>query len=187
MVQLTLFGGGRLADPPVMESTEGSDSDVPREHARETETASTSQDANGAPALASIHRIRKPKRKPPEGPRGRSKLGRLTKETNVDLTKRLVQFPGQSLVISAGKLFCKACKEEQPNLKESIKRHLLTTKHREMLKAHEKNMDRNSSLVSDLAEYFENKKDEQGVRRQTPHRPICLVRLTLSATPRLSG
>ena len=75
----------------------------------------------------------------------------------------MMQFPEQSLVVSAGKLFCKACKEEQPNLKESLKRHIGTAKHVSMLAKYMEAVDDKQSLFSDLASYFEQHTDQQGV------------------------
>jgi hypothetical protein len=107
--------------------------------------------------------VRAGKRKAPEGPRGRSKAVNVTKETKVSLAKRVEQFPDQGLKVSAGKIFCQPCKEELPNLKESIKRHIGSTKHQSKLDSFVKRSTSDNKLYRDLAVHFEEHDDEQGV------------------------
>lgn len=161
-VQLTLGGqrcadkGAAVAEPELDEESHSSSSvDAAR---RPTGTSN-----RRAVALTAIHRQRKEKRKPPEGPRGRSKMGRSTKETRVKMADRLEQFPDQGLAISGGKLFCQACREEQPNLKESLKKHFLTAKHISRLAKLRQSMSSSQQISTDLAQHFEMNKDLQGV------------------------
>lgn len=85
------------------------------------------------PELANHERERKPKRKPPEGPRGRATAARVTQETRVSLESRIQKFADQGLKASAGKLFCQACPCEVPNIWSSIVNHLNTKKHKDRL------------------------------------------------------
>lgn len=130
----------------------------------QAEVAATSGRATGMPALAPLERERAKKRKLPEGPRGRNKAVRITKETTVSLDRRLFEFPKQGLKISAGKLFCLPCKEELPNLKESIKRHIGTGKHRKKLEKFNHSNDAELQMHNDLANYFDANPDAHGVR-----------------------
>lgn len=79
------------------------------------------------------------------------------------LGQRLIEFPNESFKISGNKLFCHACKEELPNLKEGIKRHAACSKHKTKLNKHLKAIASNADLTIDLAEYFKNHRDEKGV------------------------
>lgn len=119
---------------------------------------------HGVP-LAGIERKRKFKFKKPAGPRGRCKSGRTTRETKVVIAKRLQQFPNQGLVIAAGKLFCKPCREVQPNLKESLRRHLSTAKHQAALAHFLQASEAEQQTHSSLSEFFERHQDISGVRR----------------------
>lgn len=120
--------------------------------------------AEHMPELNELERVRAKKRKAPEGPRGRAKAGRTTKETSVSLKKRLEEFPDEGLVISAGELFCGPCKESISNLKEGMRRHFKTRKH--MVNKSKMLAAKQSSRVwhNHLANYFANSSDEQGVR-----------------------
>lgn len=115
------------------------------------------------PVLAAIERVRSLKRKADLGPRGRSKAVRKTKQTGVSIRQRLTEFPDEGLKESAGKLFCMPCKEELLNLKESIKRHVSSSKHCKKRDLHEKSLEKNKDLFNDLAEYFVENNDEKGV------------------------
>ncbi|KAL3921141.1 MAG: hypothetical protein SGPRY_005004 [Prymnesium sp.] len=68
------------------------------------------------------------KKRPKQGPRGRSKAARKTKESAVPVAERLTRFPDdpdEGFKLSAGKLFCQPCKEALVNLKEGLKRHVI--------------------------------------------------------------
>lgn len=67
------------------------------------------------------------------------------------------------LIISAGKLFCQACKETQPNLKESLKRHFETPKHKANIEKYKNVSAEASGVFTNLATYFEQHPDVQGV------------------------
>lgn len=121
--------------------------------------------AASEPELAQHERQRQVKRKAPAGPRGRKKgAGRVTKETNIPLCERVKQFDEHGLKVSAGKLFCVPCKEELPNLKESIRRHIQSVKHRSKFKKLAERAVSNQDLHDDLAVYFEENKDQHGVQ-----------------------
>lgn len=114
--------------------------------------------------LAGIERVRATKRKAPEGPRGRSKAGRTSKETSISLQHRVdVDFKDTGLKVSGGKLFCGACKEELPNLKEAIKRHVNSAKHTKKFAALERAAASGKEIYNEIAEYFVQHPHEQGV------------------------
>lgn len=114
------------------------------------------------PPLASMERERLKRRKPPVGEqreRGRAKIGR---ETRVTVSQWLKQFQGQGLKESAGKIFCTACKEEQPDQMESIRGHVASQKHIARLQKLESSSKAASIWREDLAEMFDNHPDLKG-------------------------
>lgn len=147
-VQVNLFG--RIASRS-----------APAEQSHETMPSSST---SSMPELAGHERVRAQKRKAPEGPRGRAKAGgRKTRDTCIPVSQRLIEFPDQSFKLSAGLLFCQACKEELANLKEGIKRHVASTKHQRKLSMFNSRMAADNALGTDLADYFDANRDEHGV------------------------
>ena len=96
MVQLTI-GGSRIPEPRAdpLEALEVEQ--VTHQQAGMSSGGGSSSSTSAMPPLAEIERARAAKRKAPEGPRGRSKCGRSTKETKVAAVKRLSEFDGQGL------------------------------------------------------------------------------------------
>lgn len=76
---------------------------------------------------------------------------------------RCQQFPEQGLTVAGGKVFCQACKEEQPNLKVAISRHVESTKHKQKLAAFYLRSRDDAHLEADLTTYFNENKDIKGV------------------------
>lgn len=152
LVQMTI-SGERIAAPPEenVAARVEQEEELPR---CEAGTSGSAAAASAVPTLAAIHRERSKKRQLPEEPRGPSKLGRFTKETKVTVIKRLSEFDDQGLTMSAGKLFCQACHEVQPNLKESIKRHLLTAKHIKNLENFKAKQEANQKVQDTLMQHF---------------------------------
>lgn len=116
------------------------------------------------PELASMERKRAQVFKRPAGPRGRMKASRVTKQTKVSLSERLQQFPDQGLYVSGGKLFCGPCREEAPNLKESLKRHCASQKHEQNLVNYNLKVSKGKEAFKDIASWFEANPDLKGVR-----------------------
>ncbi|KAL3926346.1 MAG: hypothetical protein SGPRY_003337, partial [Prymnesium sp.] len=104
-------------------------------------------------ALAALERACAPKREaPPKGDHGPAKaIPRSTKETDVPLEQRLEEFPEECLKVSGGKLFCPPCKEEWPNLKERIKRHVRCKKHLNHWASFERAKKKNADLINDVS------------------------------------
>lgn len=126
--------------------------------------------------LAKHERNRAMKRKAPEGPRGRSKAVKLTRETKVSSADRVLQFAGQGLKVSSGKVFCQACKEELTNIKEHIRRHLNSTKHKTKFEKFMNMVKEDSALSNDLSDFFSNNDEMKGVRhtaRAHTHTHMC--------------
>lgn len=115
------------------------------------------------PTLAAMERDRVGKRKLPCGPRGRTTAVRKTKQTCISVEQRLREFPDESFKKSAGQLFCQACKEVMPNLKEQLKRHCLSAKHSNRLQKFNSVSHDELSLQTDLANYFLEHPDEKSV------------------------
>lgn len=167
MVQMTITGERVL--PSVQEVVIGlEEAEQSREQSRQADNStamgSGASTDNAMPKFASIHRPRAIKRKAPEGPRGHGKSGRCTKETKVTAVQRLKEFDGHGLTLSAGKLYCQACHEVQPNIKESIKRHLLTSKHIKNMEAYVAKEEANEKVKERLSEHFDKNTHEKGVR-----------------------
>ena len=85
-----------------------------------------------APKPSELARKRKVAANPP--PRGK----RACKSTNVGTTpvhvkpqQRVTEFPGENLIVSNGKLFCQACREELNMKKSSVRSHVQSSKHKE--------------------------------------------------------
>lgn len=120
--------------------------------------------AFGVP-LAGIERVRKPCMKPPSGARGRAKeRGVTTKETGVKISQRLEEFPNQGFKEApAGRLFCKPCKEQLLNLKNSIKQHVKTEKHVKNVRKFGSRAAEDKAVAQDMCDYFNAHNDEAGV------------------------
>lgn len=119
--------------------------------------------------LAAHERPRGQKRKPPEGPRGRAKAGRMTAESrHIKRDSRLVEFPDQGLKIAAGDLFCQPCKTTLPNIRNSIASHLSTNKHKINLLKFVNRQVADDDLRSELTDYFEANPDEKTVSANAP-------------------
>lgn len=119
-------------------------------------------EATATVELAKIERARTQKRKAPEGPRGRSKIGRMTVEPkSVPKLNRLTEFPEQGLKISAGALFCQPCKMTLPNIRGSIVHHLATKKHEGKLQVFLKQQQEDNNLRTELSDYFTANPDER--------------------------
>ena len=139
------------------------DSAGPSTAAHEAPTAGAARRTGENIALAGMERCRATKRKLPEGPRGRAKASRITKESRVPITQRIHEFKDQGFKLSMGKLFCLPCRETLQNLKESLKRHIKSKKHEEKLAAHRRIEEADDTLCNDLATYFDTHAGEKGV------------------------
>lgn len=165
-IQMNLFGrrfasvGADVCTPNESEHTEGRQGQSQGEAVGE----SSSNPALPLPELAAHERVRAQKRKAPVGPRGRAKAARVSKQTKVSVHKRVTQdFPDQGLTNSAGKIFCTACREELPNIKEHIKRHISSAKHEAAVQKLMAGTKADATLHDDLAIYFEQNPDEKCV------------------------
>ena len=145
----------------------------------EEETAAEcSHDAaepDNMPELAAHERSRCLKRKMTAGPRGRSKAIAQTKETKVSLHRRLHEFPDAGLTVSANQLFCLACREVLPNLKETIRRHLISAKHIAKKNKYDVLHAQTNNLHTDLAEWFAENADIKGVSSCTTTTTIVVA------------
>ena len=113
--------------------------------------------------LSHIERFRARKHKLPEGPRGRAKAVRITKESAIPISQRLMEFPDEGFKNSAGKIFCVPCRERIQNNKQGIKRHIESVKHTAGLEALRRSMASDVVLSKDLSDYFKTNPHERGV------------------------
>ena len=83
-------------------------------------------------------------------------------ETSVSLDQRVRQYPGQMLVVSAGSLYCSACKIVLQNIKSLVDAHVATAKHKAHVSkvTHRASADR--ELHSELITYYAEHPDERG-------------------------
>lgn len=88
-----------------------------------------------------------------------------TGQTKVSLEQRLEEFPQQALTISAttrGKiLFCKCCAKELQNIKETIKTHITSERHKSRLQTWLKKNKGDNQILQFLHEYFKAHPDEK--------------------------
>lgn len=131
--------------------------------ARASASAPTAaDDVADYPELAQHERARATKKLRTEGQRGRAKVTHVSKETKIPLRQRLEEFPDKGLTISAGVLFCKACKLTLDNIKSSIEDHLRRQKHILNLERLQSRNVEDTNVLEDLAAYFEEHRDEAG-------------------------
>lgn len=76
--------------------------------------------------------------------------------------RRMQEFSEGGLKISEDKLFCVSCKEEPPNLKESICRHITTGEHEQRRQKLAKCAAANQELHDNRATYFEGYSELRG-------------------------
>lgn len=110
-----------------------------QQHASTSSQASTS--GNSSPIPSILDKLRAPtaseimrKRKvrvnnPPHTGAGKKKPKCTTDPKNVSAHERAVEFKEEMIVVSAGKLFCSACREELSLKLSIIKAHVQSSKH----------------------------------------------------------
>ena len=109
-----------------------------------------------SPQPAEISRKRKTVVNPPRGKRrshGRSNFN----PRSVAPAQRVKEFPEEPINVSAGKLFCKACKEELSTKLSVLKNHLKSKKHAEATKKLEKSDKRERDIAQALVVYDESR------------------------------
>ena len=101
----------------------------------EDSTASTSSssvsllDKLKAPTPSHLSRMRKVRSNPPPTGKRHSSARGYSDPKSVTPVQRLKEFPGEELVVSRGKLFCNACREELSVKASVLKGHLQSEKH----------------------------------------------------------
>lgn len=88
---------------------------------------------------------------------------RITKETKVPVSRRLVEFRDEGFKLSMGKLFYVPCQETVQNLKEGLKRHVTIKKHKDGFLALRWSQNADLSLGRELTDYFSQNMEEKGV------------------------
>ena len=105
-----------------------------------------------APTPSELARKRNVSSNPPRGAK-RSKGSSSNDPKGISPFDRVKQYPDQQLIVSAGKLFCRACKEELSLKKSVIGHHTSSAKHKASVAkviAREKS---DSSIVESLQRY----------------------------------
>ena len=99
-----------------------------------------------SPQLAEIGRKRKTSVNPPCGKRRSAGRGSFDPKS-VGLAQRVREFPESQLCVSAGKLFCQACREELSTKLSVLKIHLKSRKHADSVKKREANEARERDIA----------------------------------------
>ena len=113
-----------------------------------------------APTASDLARKRRVSTNPPLGTK-RSKGSSSSDPKSVSPADRVKQYPDQQLTVSAGKLFCRACREELSLKKSVVSHHTTSAKHKAAIAkviAREKS---DSSIVDALRKY-ENSNHPKG-------------------------
>ena len=108
---------------------------------------------------------------PPKGKK-RSSGVRGLNDPHVPPSKRLSEFPNKQLVVSAGRLFCRACREILSLKRSTIESHVKSAKHVESKKAVEQRQVREKDIAEALQRHTEvtHQKGETLPEEQRIHR-----------------
>lgn len=91
---------------------------------------------------------------PPKG-RKRSSGERGLNDLNVPPSKRVSEYPNEQLTVSAGKMFCKACREILSLKRNTIENHVKSAKHVESKQVMEKKHAREKDIAESLRKHNE--------------------------------
>ena len=105
-----------------------------------------------SPPPSSLARKRVIHCNPPSGKK-RSSGARRNDPKSVSPSKRVSEFPGEQLTISASRLFCKACRETISLKRSIIQNHVKSTKHSESKKKLESKVAREGDIAEALKAY----------------------------------
>ena len=132
---------------------------VPSARDEGTSTVPTEDEATSAPSLLEKLRCPQPaaiarKRKvtvnpPPRGKRRSAGRGNFDPKS-VTPAQRVREFPNEQLSVSAGKLFCQACREEVSTKLSVLKGHVKTKKHADSVKRREAKEIRERDIAKSL-------------------------------------
>ena len=153
----------------------------PRSSPRRTPVAPSS--GTEAPTRAAIERERKLPQKLPAPVRGRQQAERQTKASKKSAQDRVAEFEGNSLKVSAGELFCQACKVTIFNKWSTINLHCRLenngkpTRHAIKMELWRTRKDDDAELKATLAEYYESHPNEK-VMTKDPDEMVFRYRTT---------
>ena len=121
----------------------------------ESTTVPSLLDVLRAPKLSEINRKRKTYSNTRGGKRrkARSSSSSASEPKNIQPQQRLKQYPNEPFDISAGKLFCKACREELSLKSSSLSNHIKSSKHRDGKVRLEKKEIRERDISKQLSHY----------------------------------
>ena len=109
-----------------------------------------------SPTAADINRKRKIKsNSPPVGTR-HCKGTTSSDPKSVEPSKRVKDFPGECLNVSAGKLFCSACREELSLKRSTVTNHVRSQKH----ETSKKNLQKKEAREKDIADALKKHNEE---------------------------
>ena len=106
-----------------------------------------------APTEADIARQRKLKKNPPPIGKRHSRGTSVSDPKGIEPHKRVQEFPKEALKVSAGKLFCTACREELGLKRSTIMNHIRSKKHESSKKKLEKKELREKDIADSLVSY----------------------------------
>ena len=120
--------------------------------------------------------------------RGHGKAVWLTKEPKIDPSKRVEEFPNQTLSVSetpnGRKLYCKACRDERSIRKSSITSHIASIEHMKNVAKYISTLSDDDQISMLIEEYFEKKPDAE---MQTVSNDIHVYRWRVMETMLYAG
>ena len=131
-----------------------------------TETTQSETVSNSAISLLSV--LRRPtssdlcrkiviRKNPPKGKKCKASSSSCTTDPkSVTPAKRCLEFPDEPFEVSAGKLFCRSCREELSLKRSIIKNHIASLKHKTSKAARNKQQIADKSIVESLKAYEAN-------------------------------
>ena len=141
--------------------TSTSSSSQPVQDSRESESDTESEatvsllDRLKCPSRSVLSRARKVHCNPPPRGRKRSTGERKASDPDVPPSKRVSEYPGELITVSAGKRFCKACREVLSVKRITVDSHVKCAKHVES----KKKVQQSESRERDIAEALQRHND----------------------------
>ena len=131
-----------------------------------------------APQPSDLARSRQVKRNPPVGRKRHQPSKTSHDPKSVSLHQRLREFPNEALSVSAGKLFCTACREELALKVTVIRQHLKSNKHT----LGKERLQRKDGQEKDIAEAFAAYNEKEHLAGETLSKDTQVYRIKVVST-----
>lgn len=147
--------------------------------ARNPSPAASATSVQSAPELASMERDRViPSKRPAE--RRIAVAGKHKRlETGVSLQQRISEYRGESFVVSAGELKCRACGKTVQNIKSTIDLHVASKTHKEKVEALNARVAADADLRTELITHYTEQPGESGASTH-PDEKVFQIRVVES-------